>query len=173
MQSMIELGGKVKAVEKAELHLPLLETQRYMYLSVDAESELGGFFLWEIPLPLLSSLDNLDGQRIHIKPNGESFDDDTLGADIIAAYHSTDMNYWHGYPDEEDYSYGEILIDFQRIEGMKYHVCINMTLTDSEEVPADLPPEAFNVIGKAEFDVTIDQNDPYSESLKTSENVSD
>ena len=163
MQNLIELGGKVKAVKKACLHLPELEGRRYMYLSVDAESELGGFFLWEIPLPFLYSLDNMDSQRIHIKPNGES-----LGADIIAAYHSTDMNYWHGSPDEEDYAYGEILIDFIRIEGNRYQVRMKMTMTDSEEDPADFPPEAFDTVVKADFVVTVDEKDPYKEPMRSS-----
>ena len=167
MKNILKIHDIEYSIEEAELHLPLVDDILLMYIMVQCESKEGGFAIWEIELALLEKFDDLDGKRIHVKPNGETYDDDTLGTDIIGADTLTDLNYWQG-PGDKDYCYGDIKVDFERITGSTYRVRVECSLTDSDEDPVALPSEAFDVIGKAEFTVIIDQKNPYGESLQTS-----
>jgi len=161
MHGSVTLEDTTSAIMNAELHLPVVDEIRMMYMSVGTDPIAGGFRLREIELALLEDIDQLDGKRIHVRPNGETYDDDTLGTDIIGADILTDSNCWctDGL-DYETYSFGDILVDFHRIEGRTYRVHVEMTLTDSEEDRADLAPEDFRFTGSADFTVTVDEQDP-------------
>jgi len=159
MKNVLKIHDIEYSIEKAELHLPLVDDIRIMYMMIQCGSNEGGFAIWEIELGLLEKIDDLDGKRIHVKPNGETYDDDTLGTDIIGADILTDLNYWQG-PGDEDYCYGDIKVDFERINGSTYRVRVECSLTDSDDNPDELPSEAFKIIGKAEFTVTVDEKNP-------------
>ena len=159
MVDMIKLRGKSYPITKMDLHLPEVSDVRMMYMRVDTGADIGGFALWDIELALLNNIEELDGKRIHIMPDGETYEDDTLGTDIIGAM--TDANYWSANSMEyEDYFYGDILVDFRRIEGRIYRVHVEMTLTESEEEPEDLSPEDYNISATADFTVTVDEINP-------------
>ena len=152
------IDGVNYEINNVELHLPVDDDVRFLYMLACTDSETEGFGLWEIELALLGNIDDLDGKRIHIKPNGENYDDDTLGTDIIGADMITDLNYLNT-PDA-CYSYGDIMVDFKRIEYRTYQIHIEMTLTESEEDPEDLSPEDYNITGSADFLVNVDENNP-------------
>lgn len=158
MQNTITLNGKSYPTENVELHLPVVDETRLLYMAVESETEAGGFGLWEIELALLDDIDDLDCKRIHVRPDGETYDDDTLGTDIIGADMFTDLNYWSA--GDDGYCYGDILVDFKRIEGRTYHVHVECALTDSDEDPEDLSPEDFQHTGSADFIVTVDEENP-------------
>jgi hypothetical protein len=157
----VELDGKTYAISEVELHIVLDDGTSMMYMAVAAKGKAGGFGLWEVELPQLKSIDGLDGKRIHVRPDGECYDDDTLGTDMVGAYAATDLNYWGSK--NGPLVYGDILVDFTRIEGRTFRVKIKMTLADAQDHPADLPPEAFSHSGCADFVVTLDENNPYEE----------
>lgn len=161
MTDKVFLDEKVYPIEKAELHLVPYDNSFMMYLGVSTDGEAGGFGLWEVELPLLKSIEELGSQRIHVKPDGECYDDDTLGTDMVGAYATSDLNYWGGQ--NESYVYGEITVDFKRIEGWTFQIHIELTLTDSNKDTEDLPPEAFNHRGSADFIVTADDKDPWDD----------
>ena len=159
MQNTMILQGLESPISEIELHLPRVDNVHMLYLRVSSGSTLGGFALWDIELSLLDNIEDLDGRRIHIMPDGETYEDDTLGTDIIGAM--TDANYWSTYPHgETDYVYGDILVDFKRIEGKTYQVHVEMTLADPDEDPDELSPDEFNMTGSADFVVTIDEINP-------------
>ena len=161
MENSLILNGKRYAVSRVELHLPPDEDIRMMYMSVETETEAGFFALWNYELALLEDINDLDGKRIHVKPNGETYDDDTLGTDIIGADNSTDVNYWS--TKDTPYCYGDILVDFRRIKDRTYRVHVEIALTDSDEDPEDLSPEDYNIAGNAEFTVEVDEKDPWQD----------
>ena len=157
--NILILDRTTRLIDKLQLHIPAAGGARVMYLLADSDSDIGGFALWDIELACLENLDDLYGKRIHIKPNGEAYPDDTLGTDILGAM--TDGNYWSTRSDHlDDYSYGDILVDFKRIKGRQYHVHVELTLTDSDEDPEDLSPEDFDVHASADFTVTVDEENP-------------
>ena len=161
MNSTVTLHGASYPVTEAELHLPVVDDMRLIYMMVTSDSVAGGFALWEIELALLEKIDDLDGKRIHVRPNGETYDDDTLGTDIIGSDSFTDLNYWNTHGQAiPGYCYGDILVDFKRIEGRTYRVRAEMTLTESDEDPEDLSSEDYNVTGSADFVVTVDEQNP-------------
>ena len=161
MPDEVILNGVSYAISECELHFPLDAGSRMMYLGVCTDSDIGGFGLWEVEVPLLKSLDELDGQRIHVKPDGECYDDDTMGADMIGAYATSDLNYWGGA--NQSWCYGEILVDFKCLEGRKYRVYFECTLTDSDDDPEDLTPADYKYRGSADFTVEVDENNPYDD----------
>ena len=158
MKNSMQVLGKNYDIAKTDIHLPVMDEVRMMYMSVLTASGTEGFGLCEIELALLEDIDELDGRRMHIRPNGETYDDDTLGTDIIGADMLTDLNCWHTF--DGSYSYGDILVDFKRIEGRTYRVHVEMTLTESEEEPEDLSPEDYNILATADFTVTVDEINP-------------
>ena len=167
MENTLTLEWQTVPLKDFELHLPKVYDQRILYLMVDSNSELGGFALWEITLDLLDDIDSLDGKRIHLKHDGECYDDDTLGTDIIGSNDITDLNYWntHYHEEYDNFAYGDILVDFKLIENEKYYVHIEMTLTDNlEDGPEYLELEDYGFRGGADFVVNIDEEDPYSDS---------
>ena len=167
MENTLTLEWQTVPLKDFELHLPKVYNQRMLYLMVDSGCELGGFALWEISLDLLDDINALDGKRIHVKHDGECFEDDTLGTDIIGADGITDLNYWNTYYHKEydNFAFGDIQVDFKLIENNKYSVHIEMTLTDNlEDGPEDLEPEDFGFRGSADFIVDIDEDDPYADS---------
>jgi hypothetical protein len=157
----VTLNQQEYPVSEVELHLPLDAGVRMMYLGVVTDSEAGGFGLWDVELAMLEDIDGLDGGRIHVKPDGECYDDDTLGTDMVGAYETSDLNYWGAKG--KSYCYGEILVDFKRIEGRKYTVHFECTLTDSENDSDDLLPEDYQYKGSADFTVEVDEKDPYDD----------
>ena len=82
----------------------------------------------------------------------------TLGTDIVGAESLTDLNYWSS--SDGGYCYGDIQVNFQRIKDRTYRVQVQMTLTESDEDPEDLSPQDYNVIGSADFIVTVDEDNP-------------
>ena len=105
MQNTITLNGKSYPTENVELHLPVVDETRLLYMAVESETEAGGFGLWEIELALLDNIEDMDGKRIHVRPDGETYDDDSLGTDIIGADMFTDLNYWSASDDGYCYGY--------------------------------------------------------------------
>ena len=158
MQGTVTLLCENYPISRTKLHLPLVDDMRMMYMMVETDTEAGGFALWEIELALLENIYDLDGKRIHVKPDGQTYDDDTLGTDIIGADNFTDLNYWS--TEEDGYCYGDILVDFTRLEGRKYKVHVEISLTESDEDPEDLSPEDYNINGSADFIVTVDEENP-------------
>jgi len=159
LQNTMTLKGSESPIVEIELHLPRVDDVHMLYLRVSSGSSLGGFALWDIELSLLDNIEDLDGRRIHVMPNSETYEDDTLGTDIIGAM--TDANYWSTCPHgQTDYIYGDILVDFKQVEGRTYQVHIEMTLADSDDDPDELSPDEFNIIGGADFVVSIDEENP-------------
>lgn len=158
MRDTVVLAGREYPITNVKLHLPVQGDSAMMYLRVDTDAQGGSFALWDIELACLEDIDKLDGQRIHVRPGGETYDDDTLGTDILGADSFTDMNFW--YTDGDGYSYGDILIDFKRIEGRTYRVHCEFTLTESEQDLDELLPEDFSVTATADFTVIVDQENP-------------
>ena len=145
-------------VSSTEMHVVPEDEEGYtLYFTVESAAGKCGFCLWGIDLPLLESIKALDGRRLHLRHDGESYDDDDLGSDILGAYDNSDLNYWHG---ETDYGYGDIQIDFTRIEDKTYRVQIALTLTDSDEHPLELSSEDFTFRGGAVVNVTVDDKLP-------------
>ena len=158
MDNILTINNKSYRITEPELHFLATDDTWLMYLGVGLGPGKGCLGLWEIELVLLDSIDKLDGKRIHLHPDGESYDDDTLGTDIIGAYAMSDLNYL--LVEGEAYIYGEILVDFKRIQGMTYHCHIEFTLTDSDEDEEDMSPEDYNIFATADFTVTADEKDP-------------
>jgi hypothetical protein len=157
MHGIITLQGVEYPVDSVELHLPEIDETRMMYLSVSTKTGANmSFNLWDVEIALLENIDDLDGKRIHLHPDGESYEDDTLGADIIGAM--TDANYW--FTSDGGYVYGDILIDFKRIKGQIYRVTAEISLADSDEDPEDLSPEDFSYHASLDFMVTVDEKNP-------------
>lgn len=155
---MLSIFGKTYPVIDAELHLPRVDEARWLYMGAYVEPD-DGLRLWDIELASLQDLDDLDGKRIHVRPNGETYDDDTMGTDIVGMYDTTDMNGWK--VGNEIYLYGDIQIDFERIEGRQFRCRFECTLTDKDEEPKNLPPEDFNIVGIADFIVVADERGRY------------
>ena len=161
MTDRLFFDGLECEINKAELHLPMDAGGRMMYLGVSVEPERLGFGLWEVELVCVEAIDDLDGKRIHAKADGESYDDDTAGADMLGAYSTSDLNYlsYQG----NTFCYGDILVDFKKIQGRKYQIHIELALTDSDEDPEDLPPEAYNHQLTADYTVEVDEKNPYED----------
>ena len=157
----MELNAQTYSIEEVELRLPLIDDVRLLFLSVTSATEAGGFGLWEVEVRELDGVDELDGKRIHIKPNGECYDDDTLGSDMIGACETSELNYWRAY--RQSYIYGDILVDFMHVEGRKYRVHFECTLTDSDKDPEDLTPDDYSARGSADFVVEVDEKNPYDD----------
>jgi len=132
-----------------------------LYLGVVTDSEAGDFGLWEVELALLRDIHDLDGHRIHVRPSGECYEDDTLGTDMIGAYNTSDLNYWAAK--DRSYVYGDVLVEFSRIQGRIYRVHFQCTLSDSDEDPQALSPEDYWARGTADFTVEVDEDNPYDD----------
>jgi hypothetical protein len=158
MKGTLSIAGDVYAVVKAELHLPVLDYRRYMYLSVWGErgNEGAGFDLWNVELALLESFDELDGKRIHVRPDGESYEDDTLGCDIIGM--DDERSFWQT-TGRQVYAYGDIRIHFQRLDGDQYRCHVDCTLAEVGPNEERRTRE-FPITGSADFAVTADEIDP-------------
>jgi hypothetical protein len=155
----IVFDGMECPIQEAELHFPIMDGIRMMYMAVESSlPEAGSFRIWGIELALLDDLDDLNGKRIHIMPNGEAFDDDTLGTDIIGVQTFTDQHYWDTA--ERPLQYGEIMMEFHRIRGQLCRIHGEITLTESDEDAADLPPEAFDHFAVVDFEVLLDKKKP-------------
>lgn len=160
MIGMLFVNQREHRLAEAELLLPLDGGTRWMYLFVSGEDPHVGFGMWDVELVLLTAdLNRLDGQRIHVRPDYATCDDDTLGTDISQMYETTDINYLRA--GDEFYSFGEIQVDFHRIDGNTYRCRFSATLTDEE--PAELremPESAFKDRATAEFIVTVEERRP-------------
>ena len=158
MIGTMNVNSESYPVLKAELHLPLIRGARYLDMLIIGPG-CCSFGLSYVELSFLDNLDDLDGKRIHIHADGESFEDDTLGTDIVGADDFTDGNLWQ-YPSVV-YFYGEIQIDFKKVQDRIYHcvLCCQLTANDQME-PCELPSDAF-VQGTAEFDVKVDEENPH------------
>jgi hypothetical protein len=156
----LTIHGQTYSVYKADLHLPILDGSRYLFLTTyvgPADDDLG-FALWEVELPLLKRLDLLDGQRIHVRPGGEGYEDDTLGTDIIGMREISRWGIGMNYG-----VYGDIQIDFRRIQGREYRCVVECSLSDAD-LEDQAPSEHFEAIGRADFTVIADEVDPYADS---------
>lgn len=160
MWGTLTIGGKTYPVLRAELHVPVTEDGRYMHLFVRGgpRRDMEGFALYDVGLPLLKSVDDLDGQRIHVRPDRDTYEDDSLGTDIISM---TELNYWQA--DGRNYAYGEIQVDFARIRERQYRCRFWCTLVGSENADHERTPGASVQVGAADFVVTADERDPWSE----------
>ena len=160
MKQEMVIDGRVFEIAEAELHVVVEDDSATLYLGA-SNTMHGGFGLWEVHLTEVTDLHDLDGAKLHANPNGDSYDDDTLGSDMVGSDLLTDLNYWStGQDADEIYLYGEIEVDFKRIEGNQYHCHVSCTLTDSDEDPEDLTPEDYNISASADFDVTADTDWP-------------
>ncbi|MBN1553682.1 MAG: hypothetical protein JXA11_02970 [Phycisphaerae bacterium] len=158
MIGTMNVNGEKYPVINAELHFPLIRGARYLDILVIGPG-CCSFGLSYVELSLLDNLDDLDGKRIHIHADGESFGDDTLGTNIIGADGFTDGNVWQ-YP-KTVYFYGEIQMDFQKVEDRIYHCKLFCQLTSDDQMEiSQLPLDAF-VKGTAEFDVEVDEENPH------------
>ena len=166
-------------VVEAELHLPYTHGARLMYLRVSAVDDREGFelTLGEIELPLLKDIQSLDGQRLHVRLDGEAYHDDTLGTDVIGMMNN-DLSEWSC--GMEGVSDGELKIDFHHLEGDMYR-CVaefawqyeeddeppeeeEIVFEDEEEDANDRESEEpEDVIGSADFLVRVDEIDPHAE----------
>jgi hypothetical protein len=164
MRGQIVVHGQSYPILSAELHLPVIEDIRYIYLTV-AGGPLGeddGFGLGDVELALLDSLDDLDGKSIHLTREGESFADDTLGTDIIGMGETS--GWLCGWMvDGECYAYGEMRFDFERISEARYRCRVHCALR--EEDPNTAMPTGEDVLeASADFTVEVDEIDPLADS---------
>ena len=170
MENQIYFNQETIKVEEVKLHIPEDQGHYFLFLSVSWDGGNKGFGLWNIELARLKDINGLHLGRIHIQPGGETYDDDTLGSDIVRACEVTDLNYWNDYPSA--YDFGEILVDFERIEGNSYRVNLSMTLgQDEEEFKSERELENYESLeiddparyphtAKATFTVTVDERHP-------------
>ena len=159
MDDYLKVFNDSYSITKAELHLPVIDDARMFYMGVYAKN--GGFHLWEFEVTGLEKVDDLDGKRLHVHSNGEAFDDDSLGTDIIGAFDTTDLNYVS--VQDSAYCYGEIHVDFARIDGLTYRCHVELKLTESDEDPEDLTPEDCNIECTADFTVLVDEKNPFED----------
>ncbi len=159
MDNTVTLNGETYPTTFLELHLPEIRDVRHMFLKVFYEQ--GCFLIWGMELSLLKSIEDLDGQRIHLKPDGSAYEDDTLASDIFVAYDTSGANYWTDDTDEEGgcYAYGDILIDFKCTEGRHFHVHVEMTLTEHDDC-LDEDNMTYPNKGIADFIVEADEKNP-------------
>lgn len=155
MLGQLSVLGTIYPVTHAELHVPALYGTRLMYLRVSTEHD-GGFGIWEVDLSRLEGLNELDGKRIHIRWEGDAFEDDTLGTDTTGVEDTTDLNYLQA--DGENYGYREVLVDFTRLQSHQYRVEARFVLMSEDEDPAN------DVSAMAELLVEVDEQDPFASS---------
>jgi len=177
MADTLTINGVTIPVVEAELHLPLIRGTRLMYLRIKGykESRVIELTLGEIELPLLASVDGLDRQRVHVRMNGEAYDDDTLGSDIIAMLNN-DSTEWTC--NMEGVGDGELRMDFRRIEGRRYRCVMEFEWVyfeyedddDGNEIDCDRAGyeepvlcETERASGRAEFSTMIDEVNPLDE----------
>lgn len=153
-ESVLTVNNMKYAVTEAELHLPSEEGLRMMYMSVRCGPNTG-FALWEYELALLANIEDLHAKRIHVTHTGEAYADDTLGTDIVGAHLYTDANVC--CVEGDVYVYGDILVDFKRVEGRKYRCHAELALSDLDQYPADLSPEDFKFAAIADITVIADE----------------
>jgi len=154
MDNTILLNGISADIRSAELHLPACDGFRRMYLLVTAEPRTE-FALWDVDLLLLADINDLDGKRIHVRGDGETFEDDTLGTDILPLNDGTG---W--YSTQGDYLFSELQMDFKRLEGCTYRCKVQCLLTDADE-EAEKPGWGLGGIpAYAEFVVDVDEANP-------------
>lgn len=156
-------------ITKAELHVPLNESVRMFYLHVSAGA-MASFALWEFEISNCRNLDDLDNNKMHVHFPETVYDDDTLGTDIIGVDDSTGLNYIQ--VNNGRFGYGEIQVDFKKIEGDTYRVSVFMTLgADEDKFETDEELEDYENLdeedhshyphhAKAVFTVTVDEADP-------------
>ena len=161
MSDFVEVDGRRYSVKRAELHFPLMDETRYIFLCVYLEPK-GGFAAWYIEVPLLAGLDALDGPRIHIRADGFAYPDDTLGTDCIGADNWTDMNYWS--IEDATYNWGELQLDFRRLDEGRFRVIVSARLSDGPEwddsTAEEFPLDEFRIAARAELIVVPDEVDP-------------
>lgn len=187
MRGLLTIDGIELEVTAAELHIPVVWDARCMFLAVhgNKDNNTGSSALWRIDLPLLGSLDDLDGQRIHVHANGDCFPDDTLDTNIFG---QSDLTYWELATDDANdkggaYVVGAMRLDFERIEAWLYRCRLWCSLMRAPE--RELPPlieedgflvrapyapdeergepmdEDFDREGSADFLVEVDEANPY------------
>lgn len=153
------IHGQEYPIAEVELLLPFDGETRWMYLTVGGEDPNVGFGMWEVEFALLRELDDLDGKRMHVRPDYSTYDDDTLGTDITGMYSTTDINYLKS--GEQAFSFGEVQLDFERIRGKEFRCRFEATLTDNDDGELDeLPASAFWAKASAEFVVSIQERRP-------------
>jgi hypothetical protein len=164
MIGKIELLDKEYPIYGAKLHIPLRDDNRWIYLMTHAKPNCG-FAFWGAEIPGLERIEDLDGQPIHVKRSGEVYDDDTLATDIIGMDEESELNYWNMMNEVcgPCYFYGEIRIDFKRQKDLEFLCMVECRLTDKQDV--ELIPENCPVIGRAEFVVAVDEQDPFLRSI--------
>lgn len=157
MLGTLTIGRRSYEVAKAELHVPVKEECRILYLSawgIKGGKE-GGLVIYGAELALLNSPADLDGARIHVRPDGETYEDDTLGTDIIGWNEEEST----AREDEELYNYGDICIDFESIGGNEYRCRVKCDLALIGP-PTDGPSTSYPVKATAEFLAIADEVDP-------------
>lgn len=162
MKDFVELAGTRYPVVQAELHTPLTDGQRFIHLFAYIESPEGpgGFGFNQVEVPLLAGADGLDGQRIHVRPDGYAYEDDTLATDYVGAEVFTDLNFWR--IGGRDYLWGEMQIDFERIQGLRYRVRVRARLAPlepDEDMDENRQLERCTMEARAEFTVVADERD--------------
>ena len=122
---ILHLDGVVYTVSKAELHVPQHEDMRLLYLLVVVDRG-GGFALWGPELGRLGGVDQLHGQRIHLRWRDGPLADDTLGTDIAGIEATSDLNYWHA--PNGGLAFREIQIDFKQVTGWRFKCRVSLLL---------------------------------------------
>lgn len=163
MIGTLTVGDREYCLAEAELHMPLLGENRWMYLVVAAADGRVGFGLWDVEFTALTRLEELDGKRMHVRRDTSAYDDDTLGTDIAAMYETTDINYLS--TEEGAFDFEEIQLDFEYREPPQCRCRFRAVLTaDTKQDPNKESKEACGVIACAEFTVRLDENDPSAET---------
>ncbi len=159
MGDRIIVLGKAYPVLAAELHLPLVDGRRCLFLSVAGgpRGQEDGVTLGHVEFALLDSLDALDGKRLHLSREGESFPDDTLGGDAIGI--GEDMGWSSSWTVNGDaHVLGEIQLDFSQVRSERYRCRLVCTLRRQDPMtggPAG--DEMLELV--AEFTADVDEVD--------------
>jgi len=161
MIGFVRVGERNYEVVQAELHVPLLDETRHIFLCVNIQPP-GGFAFWYVQLPGLGRLEELSGQRIHVRCDGFSYQDDTLATDCTGAESWTDLNYWQ--IDGRAYSWGEMRIDFQRVDGGRYRILVTARLSENDLRNVDWENASLlqhcPVEASAELSIVADERNP-------------
>ncbi|MBW7905421.1 MAG: hypothetical protein LC135_02900 [Phycisphaerae bacterium] len=162
MSGHVSVAGQSYPIVDKELHIPLRDGSRWIFLWVTIAPE-GGFGFWNIELPLLGELSTLPGQRIHVRRDGSTFEDDSLGTDCVGMDTMTDLNCWK--VGDQYYDWIEMLIDFRSEAVGACSITVRARLVPSDApVASDSPVAGVGIAGvsdaHAEFSVKPDEDDP-------------
>ena len=152
--------GETFDIDTVRLYLPEDEQGRLMYLWIGTSRD-SGFAVWGALLQLADKPADLHGKRLHVRLNGYTYDDDTLGTDVIGIEDTTDLNYVRA--GDEAYAYDEIQIDFERVSENEFRCRLRGTLTTEEDDEASDDPVG-SIPWHAEFLATPKEIHPDDEA---------